>query len=208
MLGWLRRSLGNVHLYIALQKSLGTDRVRDWCVKQAELKPADRVLDIGCGPAYYFDRLPPVEYHGFDTSEHYLAYARRRYGDRGAFHSERLTEEVLRAMPRFDAVLLFGLLHHLSDPESADLLHLAAQALAPGGRVISVDPCLHDGQGRVSRWLSVNDRGEFVRTPDAYDGLAGAAFEDVSTDIVDWLMRVPYSQYVMKMRAPRFATTA
>ena len=54
------------------------------------------------------DRLPPVRYHGFDTSEPYLAYARKRYGDRGAFHGERLTDEGLKDLPRFDAVLLFG----------------------------------------------------------------------------------------------------
>lgn len=202
MLGRLRQLLGNVHLYIGLQKGLGTDRVRYWCMEQARLKPGDRVLDVGCGPAYYLDRLPDVEYYGFDTYEPYLAHARAKHGDRGQFRCETLTAASLTDLPQFDAVLLFGLLHHLSDDECAVLLDVAARCLAPGGLVISVDPCRHPGQGRVSRWLADNDRGEHVRAPEAFDGLAGAFFGEVSSTILDKLMRVPYSQYVMRMSAP------
>ncbi len=73
MLARLRQTLGNVGLYIAVQKGIGADRIRYRCLDEAELKPGDRVLDVGCGPAYYFDRLPEVEYVGFDTSAPYVA---------------------------------------------------------------------------------------------------------------------------------------
>lgn len=203
MLESLRRLLGNVHLYIGLQRGLGTDRVRYWCLDAAELKPGDTVLDVGCGPAYYLDRLPrDVAYYGFDTSEPYLAHARAKFGDRGEFHHGRLTGHSLADLPAFDAVLLFGLLHHLSDDDCAGLLDVAARSLAPGGRLISVDPCTHPGQGRVSRWLAVNDRGEHVRAPEAFDALARQSFADVDSQIRGDLMRVPYSQYVMRMSGP------
>jgi SAM-dependent methyltransferase len=207
MLARLRRLLDNVGLYIALQKGVGADRVRYRCLDEAKLKPGDRVLDVGCGPAYYFDRLPPVEYHGFDTSPDYIAYAQRRYGSRGQFRCELLTDAHLDELAPVDAVLLFGLLHHLSDAESATLLDLAARALAPGGRVISVDPCLHPGQGRISRWMSENDRGEHVRTPDGFDRLARAAFGEVCTEILDTVSRVPSSHYLMRMSAPLVAAS-
>ena len=93
MLATLRQTLGNVGLYLALQKGIGADRIRYRCLDEAELKPGDRILDVGCGPAYYFDRLPEVSYVGFDTSAPYIAYARKRYGDRGEFRCEVLTEE-------------------------------------------------------------------------------------------------------------------
>jgi SAM-dependent methyltransferase len=203
MLDRLRKMLGNVGLYIALQKALGADRVRYRCLDEAELKPGERVLDVGCGPAYYLDRLPEVDYHGFDTSAEYIAYARRRYGDRGRFHCEVLTEAHLSTLPRFDAVLLFGVLHHLSDAECATLLDLAARGLADGGRVISVDPTLHPGQGRMSRWMSENDRGEHVRTPEGFDALARASFGEVRTEILDTVSRVPSSHYMMVLTTPR-----
>ncbi len=206
MLAPLRKLLGNVRLYIALQKGVGADRVRYRCLQEAELKPGEHVLDVGCGPAYYFDRLPEVDYHGFDTSARYIDYARRRFGDRGAFHCEILTEEHLGRLPRFDAVLLFGLLHHLSDADSAALLDVSARALAPGGRVISVDPCRYEGQGRVSRWMSDNDRGEYVREPQAFEKLARASFGDVSSEILDTVSRVPSSHYMMRMTTPLLAS--
>jgi SAM-dependent methyltransferase len=199
----LRRLLGNVGLYIALQKGVGADRVRYRCLDEAELKPGERVLDVGCGPAYYFDRLPAVEYHGFDTSPEYIAYARRRFGDRGTFHAEVLTAGHLAGLPRFDAVLLFGLLHHLDDADCATLLDLAARSLAPGGRVISVDPTLHPGQNRVSRWMSENDRGEHVRRPEGFEALARVSFGEVSSTLLDTVSRVPASHHMMRMSRPR-----
>jgi SAM-dependent methyltransferase len=203
MLDGLRRTLGNVGLYIAAQRGIGADRIRYRCLDEAELKPGSRVLDVGCGPAYYFGRLPEVEYVGFDTSEPYVQYARRRFGERGEFRCEILTADHLADLGRFDAVLLFGLLHHLSDDQCATLLDLAARALAPGGRVISCDPVLHTGQNRVSRWMSENDRGEYVRRPDAYDAMARVSFGDLETHVLDTLSRIPTSHYMMRMAAPR-----
>src|ERR1700680_3601188 len=201
MLAQLRQTLGNGGLYIALQKGIGADRVRYRCLDEAELKRGERVLDVGCGPAYYFDRLPEVDYVGFDTSEPYVAYARRRYGKRGDFRCEFLATDHLRELGRFDAVLLFGLLHHLDDAQCATLLGLSARALAPGGRVVSCDPALHHGQCRVSRWMSENDRGEYVRRPESYDGMARASFGDLETHLLDTLSRVPTSHYMMRMAA-------
>jgi SAM-dependent methyltransferase len=207
MLARLRQTLDNVGLYIALQKGIGADRIRYRCLDEAELKPGDRVLDVGCGPAYYFDWLPEVEYVGFDTSERYVAYARRRYGERGDFRCEILTAEHLSKLGQFDAVLLLGLLHHLDDADSASLLDLSAKALAPGGRVVSCDTTVHEGQRRVSRWMSENDRGGYVRRPESYDSLARARFGELETHLLDDLTRVPTSIYMMRMAAP-LATSA
>lgn len=202
MLVSLREMLGNVSFYIAVQKAIGADRIRYHCLAEAELKPGERVLDVGCGPAYYFDRLPEVDYVGFDTSEAYVAYARQRYGEKGDFRCETLTTEHLGQLRQFDAILLFGLLHHLDDAQCATLLDLSARLLTPGGRVVSCDTALHEGQGRISRWMSQNDRGEYVRRPESYVRMAQVSFGELEGRLLDAQSRIPTSIYMMRMAAP------
>ena len=149
------------------------------------------------------DRLPAVRYFGFDTSQRYIDWASRRWAGRGEFHCEVLGEQHLAHLPPADAVLLLGLLHHLSDAESEHLLDVAAKALAPGGRVIAVDTCYEPNQGRISRWMSRNDRGEYVREPDAFVRLAQRSFATVDGEVVDDATRVPSSFWMMRMRDPR-----
>lgn len=203
MLAGLKSLLGHEALYVALQRAVGADRLRYRCLAELRLRDGDTVIDVGCGPAYYFGRLPRVRYAGFDTSPRYVAHARKRYGRPGVeFRCEVFGEEHLGQLPPADAVLLLGLLHHLSDEESRRLLAVAARALAPGGRVISVDPTFHPGQGRVSRWMSANDRGEHVREPAALTALAANTFDTIDGEVIDHLTRIPSSHYLMRMSTP------
>jgi SAM-dependent methyltransferase len=195
--------LAHVPLYVALQKGLGADRLRYRCIDELGLQDGDTVLDVGCGPAYYLDRLPRVRYFGFDTSQRYVDWARDRFADRdAAFRCEVFGEQQLAELPPIDAVMLLGLLHHMSDRDSRELLGLAARALAPGGRVISVDTCFEPGQGRISRWMSRNDRGEYVREPEGFVALAREAFADVNGEVVSDATRIPSSFWMMRMRSP------
>jgi len=195
--------LAPVPLYVALQKGLGTDRLRNRCIAELGLQDGDTVLDVGCGPAYYVDRLPRVRYFGFDTSQRHIDWARDRFGGRGAeFHCEVFGEQQLAELPPIDAVMLLGLLHHMSDDDCRVLLDLAARALGPGGRVISVDTCFEPSQGRISRWMSRNDRGGYVREPAGFVALAREAFADVDGEIVSDATRIPGSFWLMRMRGP------
>lgn len=196
--------LRSVPAYVALQKVVGADRLRYRCISEADIKPGDAVLDVGCGPAYYFERLPEtVTYHGFDTEAGYIEWARKKWGNgRATFHHGVFDGPAAASLPAFNAILLLGLLHHLSDDESRALLGLCAQKLAPGGRVVSVDTCYESGQGRVSRWMSDNDRGEYVREPTGFLELAKEAFQAVDGDIVTDATRIPASYWSMRMNSP------
>jgi SAM-dependent methyltransferase len=203
MLASLKALLGHHALYVALQKVVGADRLRYRCIEELGLRDGETVLDIGCGPAYYIPRLPAVRYIGFDTSRRYIEHARSRWGsDRIEFHCEIFGEEHLAKVAPVDAVMLLGLLHHLSDDESRTLLGLAAQALAPTGRVIAVDTCFEPSQGRVSRWMSRNDRGEYVREPEGFTALARDYFGDVTGEVLATTTRVPGSFWLMRMARP------
>jgi len=183
---------------------LGADRLRYHCIEELALQPGERVLDVGCGPAYYFERLPQgVRYFGFDTSARYVEHARRRFGgDNAEFQCGIFGEEHVADLHPINAVMLLGLLHHMSDEDARQLLHLAGQVLAPGGRVISVDTCFEPSQGRLSRWMSENDRGEYVRTPEQFVALAEESFGDVDGQVVSDATRMPSSFWMMRMRSP------
>jgi SAM-dependent methyltransferase len=196
--------LSHVPLYVRLQKVVGADRLRYRCLDAAKLQPGDVVIDVGCGPAYYFERLPqPLVYHGFDTDKKYIEWARDKWGDRGTFHVGVFDREAAQALPAPDAVLLLGLLHHLSDKDSSNLLELCAGILSRGGRVVSVDTAFVPGQGRLSRWMSDNDRGEFVRDPDSFKALATPYFGFTSTEIVAGTSRIPGAYVLMTLAEPR-----
>lgn len=197
--------LEQVPLYLALQRVVGADRLRYRCLDELDLADGDVVLDIGCGPAYYLERMPSVRYYGFDTSERYVAWARKRFGDRAEFRCEVFSAHHLEQLPPVDAVMLLGLLHHLDDQQSRELLDLCALALGENGRVISIDTCLAPDQGRVSRWMSENDRGEHVREPDRFVELARGSFDRVGGEILDDVTRVPGAFWLMRMSDPRVA---
>jgi len=202
VLSRVKSLLSSVPMYVGLQKAVGAHRVRYLALERLDLKPGDVVLDVGCGPAYYFDRLPAVRYFGFDTSERYIEHARKRFGDRGEFRCEIFTADHLAELPPVDKVMLLGLLHHLTDEQSRHLLDLSARALAPTGEVISIDPTFEPKQNPISKWMSANDRGEHVRQPEGFVALAGEAFGDVQGEIINDVTRVPTTSWLMRMRKP------
>jgi SAM-dependent methyltransferase len=194
--------LSQVPLYVGLQKAVGASKLRYRCLDAASIKPGDVVVDVGCGPAYYLERLPqPLTYHGFDTDQTYIEWARKKWGDRGTFHIGIFDAEAAAEVPAPDAILLLGLLHHLSDEDSRNLLGLCADILAPGGRVVSVDTAFVPGQGRLSRWMSENDRGEYVRHPEQFEALAAPYFGSTASEVVSGTGRIPGAYVLMTMTA-------
>lgn len=197
----LRSILEQPSVYKLFSALVGAQYSVSTFVKQY-VRPAagDRILDIGCGPGKILDHLPQVDYFGFDFSPSYIASATRRYGHRGQFFCQRVSEaQVFLEQPEsFDIVLAIGVLHHLDDAEALQLFEIARHALKKGGRLVTYDGCYVPGQSRAATYLLSRDRGRFVRDEKGYTSLARSRFDEVRTSIRDDLLRIPYTHIIME----------
>src|SRR3979409_1554462 len=139
--GGLRRPLANAGIYSIVQRALGADNVRHKFVHE-HLRPrqGERILDLGCGPGDILELLPAVEYVRVDNSPAYIEAAQERFGDRARFICADVRELSLDPTERFDAAISIGVVHHLDDAGAAGMVALAAGALRPYGRLVTIDP--------------------------------------------------------------------
>lgn len=201
----LKAALAHPSVYLMLQRALRADRARYECLRELDVRPGHKVLDVGCGPAYYVGSLPPdVEYHGFDTDARYIAWAKQKFGDRADFHLDTYTEAHREKLPRFDRVLLMGLLHHLGDDDARGLLSLIGRSLAPGGVVVALDTCTDPQLSSFQNWLAKKDRGQFVRETSAFRELGESAFTRVEGRLGEDRF-VPVRLWIMRLEGPRDA---
>src|SRR5262249_36679501 len=86
-----------------------------------------RVLDVGCGPGTNARHFLDTDYLGVDMNPDYIAWARRRFGDR--FAVQDVTRMAAPPGGSFDAILVNSLLHHIDDPNSRRILSQLSQLL-------------------------------------------------------------------------------
>ena len=147
------------------------------------IEPYDvkKILDIGCGPAEILSCLDNIDYYGYDISTRYIDSAKYRYADKGKFYNKAIAIEDLADKPKFDFVLMHGLLHHVDDDTAIKLLTIAHAALKTGGRLVTADGCLVEKQNPIARFLINNDRGQNVKTESGYTNLANNVFKEVKS---------------------------
>lgn len=188
--------------YRAVQNILGMQKTRDRIVSEIlAVKPGERVLDIGCGPADILDHLPTVDYVGIDYSESYIEAARGRFGARGAFIVADIKHLLDTKQDPFDLVFAIGLLHHLDDDAAEALLGDVQRCLKKGGRFVALDPLIESPQNPIARFLARMDRGRFVRTLAEYQALAAASFRETRAEARRDLLRIPYSHSILVAQA-------
>jgi SAM-dependent methyltransferase len=134
--GWVGKNGSEHHRRLALPAVL----------ELLQLRPGERLLDLGCGPAVLAPHVAEAgcHYTGVDLSERMVGYARKHHGRHGRFLvgdvSELHTLPGLRAAA-FDAVVF---LLSVQDMEPLhQVLEAAAWALRGGGRAVLLltHPC-------------------------------------------------------------------
>jgi SAM-dependent methyltransferase len=181
-------------LYNLLQDAIGGNALRRRFIQShVRAKAGDKVIDIGCGPAQILPWLPCVEYLGLDVNPYYIDSAKRTHGNKGTFvigDTKSLWDD-----SRFrdaDIVIGLGILHHLDDDDAAHCIRFAHRAVKPAGRFVCLDACWVSNQGFLSRYIMSQDRGQNVRTEQAYRQLAAKVFKNVDAWVDTKPMRIPY----------------
>lgn len=196
----IRSILSSPLVYNSFQALVGTPNMRRYVIKKNITSGINyKILDIGCGTGELIEYLPKgFDYTGFDLSNDYIEYAKKKYGKLGSFQCMDVNDYGENAA-QYDVVLIFTLLHHLNDAEAKTILKKAHQCLKPGGFTLSVDGVYFDGQDKLAKYILSKDRGQHIRHRDDYIKLAKDSYSSVEVEVKSNLFRMPTDVIIMKM---------
>ena len=172
-------------------------RLRAMVADDLELRPGDRVLDVGCGPGRlalaFAERVAPSgSVDGIDAAVEMINRASSRARKRGAAATFQVAFAQQLPFPdaTFDAVACTLALHHVAEDDQRTAVGEMYRVLKPHGRLLIAE--FHKGQGRRPagpRWL----RRSGVDMLDKALGLVRASgFVDVASGSTNlsWLGKI------------------
>lgn len=186
--------------YQAFHRILGTSNLRSHYVNHfVQPKAKEVIVDIGCGPADILNYLGEVRYIGIDYNLEYIEQARKRWPN-AEFHHAGVENLQNLDLPKADCVMANAVLHHLNDAQALNLYRASARLMGAVSRFCSMDNFISVDQHFISRYLIMNDRGQHVRSPDAYSALCSDRFIVEKREVREDLLRVPYSIVMLRYR--------
>ena len=145
-------------------------------LEHADLRPGQRVLDLGCGWAYgtHWARTLGCSVTGIDLGHDQLSWARAAMPDAAGLGLVRANA---RAMPyadaTFDRAYSVEMLEHVFRPDRPRVLAEIARVLKPGGRVALSTPNVASpievAKRLVMRWPALRRRLPSACFPEAGD---------------------------------------
>ncbi len=191
--------LSHYFFYSLFQKIMSGTSFRNKIVKKFITKNNVNVLDIGCGPAEILDSLTKVNYFGYDINSNYINYAKKKYKEKGKFFCKKFTSKDIKNLPKFDNILLLGILHHLNDQEINKLMKLIKKVLKKEGNIITEDPIFVENQNRIAKFIIRMDRGNNVRDKKGYINVMEKYFSKVKNKVYHQKF-IPYTWFVMNCK--------
>lgn len=100
-----------------------------------DIKPEDKILDLGCGNGRYYSLLKNAQYTGIDNSESLVNLARRKHPEANFQIQDALNLNFKDNA--FDKIYSIAVLHHIPSCEfRLKFLSEAKRVLKPNGRII------------------------------------------------------------------------
>ena len=160
-------------LFIFIRGLLENDfrAIRQVIRRELRLGQGLSTLDLGCGPGAFADMFNGDDYVGADINARYIAHAQRHA--KGTFVC---TDARQVGLPdgRFQQVLIFGLLHHLSDEDAHSVLREACRLLASGGRILAIEDIPAVSRlNLIGHLVHKVENGHFIRPVEEYRRLYG-----------------------------------
>lgn len=193
-------TLSNFYIYKIFQKLMSATTYRHNLIKKYVKNKRPTILDIGCGPAEILEKIQNVRYYGYDINRNYINYAKKRYsGKNYSFFCKKFTEKEISKLPKFDYIILFGLLHHLKDPEIKKIFLLIKKVMKKDGNILTADPVFIKNQNFIANFLISKDRGKNVRSEKEYINLTKKFFKKVETRVTNQIF-IPYTYFSMYLK--------
>ncbi len=146
------------------------ERSTKWIATSLGLRPGDSILDLGCGPGLYAERLAKagIRVTGVDISQNSLDYAIAQAREKKLpiqYRCQTYLELDDQAMYKA-ALLIYGDFCPLSPKQRAKLLANVRTALIPGGCFLLdvTTPRLHQKHGLKNGWYAAG-QGFWKPTP-------------------------------------------
>jgi len=190
-------------VYDSFQMAVGSLEYRESLVSSAlNTSNAKTVIDLGCGTSSTIRLLNPLtQYIGVDISQSYLNKARKRSTLKTArfICSDISDYGWVKGIDISECSLAFalGIFHHLDDRQLNLALENLSNCLPSGGKVLTLDPVIDETTTQLARWFARNDRGQFLRTPNHYQGMFAKFGFSISFKAVRNTIRIPYDQLII-----------
>ncbi len=187
--------INNPLVYKFIQKIMSGTSFRKNIIKKNIIKKNLNILDIGCGPAEILAYIPNCKYYGYDIDKRSIDYAKKKYLSKNySFFCKTFNEKEIKKLPKFDFIILFGILHHLNDEEISKILNLCKKVMKKNCKVLTEDPILIKNQNIIAKFLVKSDRGMNVRNKKEYLCLLNSHFKKISYKIVPQFF-IPYTWF-------------
>ena len=187
--------INNPLIYKIIQGVMSGTSFRNSIIKKNITKSNLKILDIGCGPAQIIEHLPQCDYYGYDIDQRSIQYAKKKYYQKNFhFYCKKFNKTELKKLPKFDFIIFFGILHHLSNKEVYEILKLCKKIMKKNSKLLTEDPILLENQNVIAKFLIKKDRGLNVRDKQEYINLLKKHFKKIKNKVTHQYF-IPYTWF-------------